>query len=145
MSHAIANRKADIARATKIEANPLDMVPDAYLPDVIELWSLNQHMLPNALPLCARVKLWVAEENLTADEFHRIALVLRKPERAAQHTYAGQFLADLAVLVAATVKDRENRERNARLLAANRGTEQGGEAVKDLLKESGVFLSVEEE
>lgn len=113
----------------KAQENPFRMVPKEYRRPLAFFWSLNQHMLPNALPLAARVRLWIDKHGLTADELRRALGKLSDPERSSRHQYAGQLLADLAGEVATVCGERRRldemlqRRRDAEAVRAGRPRE----------------------
>lgn len=91
--------------------NPLKLVPKEYRKPVNFFWMLNQHLLPNPLPLCARVKRWIATEGLTEQELADVLAALSEPEASARHRFAGDLLADLAAKVAVVVRRRQQIEK----------------------------------
>lgn len=94
--------------------NPLTLIPHDWRQPVAILWTTNAHLLPSALALCSRLRLY-AEDGLTAAEVKTICRVLTEPERAARHKFAADLLADLSGLVATCNSRRKNLAETARL------------------------------
>lgn len=137
MSDDLATRDGRSLDPAKAEANPFRMIPKEYRRPLAFFWSLNQHMLPNALPLAARVRLWIEQQGLTVDELRKVLSQLSDPERSSRHQYAGQLLADLAGAVAVICDQRRRREaaeeRRRDEAAARAGAERDRDQVRSIL------------
>lgn len=94
--------------------NPLMMLPPDWREPVAVLWTTNAHMLPSALAVCARLRLY-AGQGLTTDDVETICRVLCEPARAATHQFAAQLLADLAGMADQALKRRKAAEQTARM------------------------------
>lgn len=99
---------SEIAKAADV--NPLTIVPADCRAAVAKLWACNSHLLPSALALSSRVRVYLDERTLTAADVEDIANRLVQPERAARHKFAGDLLADLAALVSEKIKSNKARE-----------------------------------
>lgn len=96
--------------AQRAETNPMLLVPEgpARLA-VTRLWMTNTHLIPSALALCSRIRVYLDERTLTAEDVVRIATRLTRPEVAQRHKFAGDLLADLARMAAEAAARNEAR------------------------------------
>ena len=115
-SKALATRAAALKAAKDHEANPLDMVPDAYLKSTVDLYFRRHYFLQNPLSLAAQLGDWIDEEGLTPEEWSAVVRKASRPERQAGLDTCPKFMADLAALVAEAVKYRERQQRDQRQL-----------------------------
>ena len=117
-------------RATRV----LAVLPDAFQKPAAFFWAMNAHLLPTPTPLAMRLRVWIANEGLTAAEAKAAFAALTRPEAAARHRFAADLLAELAAEVDAVVKRRRAREAAAKRAAdddpANRATPEQVEALR---------------
>ncbi len=103
------------AHAQPNPPNPLRLIPADWREAVAVLWTCNAHLLPSALALCSRLRVYQESAGLTTDEVRAICRVLVEPERAARHRFAADLLADLAGMVGECKARRKGREQTARM------------------------------
>lgn len=97
------------AQAQPNAPNPLMMIPADWRSSVAVLWTTNAHLLPSALALCARLKLY-SGDGLTGEQVRAICKKLTAPEKAANHRFAADLLADLSGEVAAVLRSARIKE-----------------------------------
>lgn len=108
--------------------NPLLMLPFEYRQAAAMLWAANSHILPSALALCSRVRLYAEPgaggHRLEPEDFRVIVARLLDPAAQAGHKFGGDLLAALAgwvarrldlkatqaEMLAARAEDQRNRE-----------------------------------
>ncbi len=102
-----------VALAKDAEHNPLLIVPEGEARRAVtRLWMCNAHLIPSALSLCARIRVYLDERTLSPEDVARIADRLVQPELAQRHRFAGDLLADLARLAAEQAAWNEARAAN---------------------------------
>jgi hypothetical protein len=101
--------------AKSANTNPLLLVPKDCRAEITRLWMCNSHLLPSALALCSRVRSYLDECEVDAEDIRAIAVKLAQPEFAERHRFAGDLLADLAACVnRAAERNRSVRENQKR-------------------------------
>lgn len=101
--------------ATRADANPLTIVPEGCRPEVVRLWLCNSHLFASSLPLCSTVRVYLDEQEITADDVNTIVARLLQPDARARHRFASDVLADLSRMVAEAVKRNKARQQCERL------------------------------
>lgn len=96
-------------RPPKGDRRALRALPEEYRKPAAFFWGLNAHLLPTPLTLVFRLQVWIAKEGLTIDECREAFNALASPERAQNHRFAGDLLADLAAEVARVTGRRRQR------------------------------------
>jgi hypothetical protein len=126
MSDELAPKPAGpVAVATQDQRNALRMIPPDWRKPVAFFWMCNAHLLPTALPVCARLKVWIAD-GLSLEDGKNIFRALVSPERAAEHRFAADLLAELANRVAEVMRQRRVRDEMQKRREAARPNEVSG-------------------
>lgn len=92
------------------KSNFLKQLPPEWRKPVGYFWAFNGHLLPDAMELAARLRVWREKDGLTLPDLIAVIRTLVQPERSARHQFPGQLMADLAAEVAKVVGRRKSIE-----------------------------------
>jgi len=102
--------------AARADFNPLrDLIPAECRPAVTRLWLVNSHLIPSALALCATVRVYLDEQEISSRDIAGIVARLLQPEARMKHKFASDLIADLSRMVCEVAKSNEARDQCERL------------------------------
>lgn len=91
--------------------NPLKDLPGSLIIPAGRFFAFWAETLKDTTALVARLRWWMDEEGLTAEDAAEAMRRLMQPERASQLEYSGKVLAELASVVGQLLKLRREAER----------------------------------